>query len=133
MRRCERRAHSQGIVGTRTRDAEHLEVQTSCVAEAVTQQIEREIEATATRTAATNEVQMCTVVGGMRRDVQAQIEQNCVDAQCRDGDTQKQVQQIAIGLEQLTKQLNDFHLVNVEHVGDAQKQVAEQFELRLNL
>ena len=56
-----------------------------------------------------------------------------MDAQRRDEENQKTIQQIAVGLEHLTKQLNDFHPVNVEHVGDAQKQVTEQFEQRLNL
>ena len=46
---------------------------------------------------------------------------------------QKTIQQIAAGLEQLTKQLNDFRPVNVEHVGVAQKQVSENVEQRLNL
>ena len=95
----------------------------------MTQQLETEIEAAAMITAATVEVQTHADVEGMRRDFQAQIEQNCADAQCRDEDTQKTVQKIAVGLEQLTKQLNDFRPVNVEHVGDAQKQVAEQFEV----
>ena len=76
---------------------------------------------------------MRTAVEGMHRDVQAQIEQNRVDAQHRDEDTQNTIQKNAAGLEHLTKQLNDFRPVNVEHVGDAQKQVAEQFEQRLNL
>ena len=43
------------------------------------------------------------------------------------------IQQIAAGLENLTKQLNDFRPVNVEHVDDAQQQVTEKFEQRLNL
>ena len=98
------------------------------VAEAVTQQLEREIEAVGMSIAATVEFQTRTAIEGMRRDVQAQTEQNCADAQRREEDTQKIVHQIATGLEQLTKQLNGFCPVNVEHVGDAQKQVAEQFE-----
>ena len=75
---------------------------------AVAQQLEKEIEAAATSTAVTVEIQTRTAVEGMRRDVQAQIDQNRVDAQCRDEENQKTIQQIAAGLEQLTKQLNDF-------------------------
>ena len=84
-------------------------------------------------TAATTEIQMRTTMEGMRRDIQAQIEQNRADAQRRDEDNQKTIQQITAGLEHMTRQLNDFHPVNVKHVGDAQKQVTEQFEQRLNL
>ena len=108
-------------------------MQTSRVAVAVAQQLEKEIEAAASSTAATAEIHMCTAVEGMRRDVQAQIEKTRVDAQRRDEETQKTIQQIAAGLEQLTKQLNDFRPVNVEHVGVAQQQVAENVEQRLNL
>ena len=113
--------------------ARHSEAQTSCVAEAVAQQLEKEIEAAATSTAATVEIQMHIAVEGMRRDVQAQIDQNRVDAQRRDEENQKTIQQIAAGLEELTKQLNDFRPVNVEHVGVAQQQVTENVEQRLNL
>ena len=45
----------------------------------------------------------------------------------------KQYSKLQLVLEHLTKQLNEFRPVNVEHVGDAQKQVTEQFEQRLNL
>ena len=108
--------------------AEHSQAQTSRVAVAVAQQLEKEIEAAVTSTAATAEIQMCTAVEGMRRDVQAQIDQNRADAQRRDEENQKTIQQIAAGLEQLTKQLNDFRPVNVEHVGVAQQQVTENVE-----
>ena len=97
------------------------------------QQLEKEIEAAASSTAATAEIHTRTVVEGMRRDVQAQIEKTRVDTQRRDEETQKTIQQIAAGLEQLTKQLNDFRPVNVEHVGVAQQQVAKNVEQRLNL
>ena len=83
--------------------------------------MEKEIEAAVMRTAATAEIQMRTAVGGIRRDVQAQIDQNPADAQRRDEENLKTIQQIAGDLEQLTKQLNDFRPVNVEHVGNAQQ------------
>ena len=108
-------------------------MQTSRVAVAVAQQLEKEIEAVASSTATTAEIHTRTAVEGMRRDVQAQIEQTRADAQRRDEETQKMIQQIVAGLEQLTKQLNDFQPVNVEHVGVAQKQVSEKIEQRLNL
>ena len=101
----------------------HSEGRTSRIAEAVTQKLEKEIEAAAMSAAVTVEVQTRTAVEGMRRDVQAQIEQNPADTQRRDEGNQKTIQQIAAGLENLTKQLNKFHPVNVEHVGDAQKKL----------
>ena len=55
--------------------AEHSQAQTSRVAVAVAQQLEKEIEAAATSTATTTEIQTHTAVEGMRRDVQAHIEQ----------------------------------------------------------
>ena len=127
-------AHAVEVLSGRVQEvAEHSQAQTSCVAVAVAQQLEKEIEAAAMSTATTAEIQTRTAVEGMRRDVQAQIEQTRVDAQRRDEENQKTIQQIAAGLETLTKQLNDFRPVNVEHVGDAQQQVTENFEQRLNL
>ena len=43
------------------------------------------------------------------------------------------VNRISVGLEQLTKQLNDFRPASKANVGGVQKQVSEQFEQRLNL
>ena len=71
--------------------AEQSQVQTSRVAVAVAQQLEKEIEAAASSTAATAEIHTCTVVEGMRRDVQPQIEQTRVDARHRDEETQKTI------------------------------------------
>ena len=79
------------------------------------------------------EVQKCTVVKGMCRDVQAQIEQNRVDAQCKDEETQRLVKQIEVGLAQLTNQLKEFRPVNEKNVGDVQKEFSAQFEQRLTL
>ena len=81
----------------------HSEVQTPRIAETVTQQLEKEIEATAMSAATTAEIQMHTTMEGMRQDVQAQIEQNRADVQCRDEENEKTIQQIAVGLENLTK------------------------------
>ena len=83
----------------------------------MTHQLEKEIEAATASAATVAEIQTRTAMEGMRRDVQAQIKQNCTDAQWRDEENQKTIQQIAASLENLTKQLNDFHPVNVEHVG----------------
>ena len=127
-------AHAIEVLSGRVQEvAEHSQVQTSRIAVAVAQQLEKEIEATVTSTAATTEIQTRTAVEGMRCDVQAQIDQNRAYVQRRDEENQKTIQQIVAGLDNLTKQLNDFRLVNVEDVGDAQQQVTEKFEQRLNL
>ena len=69
--------------------AEHSEKQMLRVAEVVTQQLERQIKVAVTSTTAIVKVQTCIAIEGLRRDVQAQIEQNRADAQHRDEDTQK--------------------------------------------
>ena len=70
--------HTIEILSGRVQEvAKHSQAQTSCVAEAVAQQLEKEIEAAATSAAATAEVQTCTAVEGMRRDVRG-ICPNCV-------------------------------------------------------
>ena len=50
----------------------------------VTHRLEREIVAAVTSTAATAEVTMRTVVEGVRRDIQAQLEQNRADTLWRE-------------------------------------------------
>ena len=54
--------------------AEYSDAQASHVTADVTQQLEHEIVAAVTSTATTAEVTMCTVVEGVRRDIQVQIE-----------------------------------------------------------
>ena len=67
---------------------------------------------------------MRTVVEGMSREVQAQIEESRSDAQCRDETTQRSVQQIEADLAQLIKQLNEFRPVSEKNVGDVKKEVS---------
>ena len=52
--------------------AGEMEAKTSRTIDMLVQQLEQEITAAATSTAATAEITTCTVVEGMRRDVQAQ-------------------------------------------------------------
>ena len=101
--------------------------------EGVTRQLESEIQATATNMAATAEIKMRTVVKGMRQDVQSQIDQHCEDSRCRDEEARRRMDDIAVGLERLTKQLNDFRPVSETVVGDVQKQVSSSMDARLNL
>ena len=73
-------AHAIEVLSGRMGEvAEHSQVQTLRVAVAVAQQLEKEIEAAATSTAVTAEIQMRTAVEWMRRDIQAQIDQNRAD------------------------------------------------------
>ena len=53
--------------------------------------MEKEIEAAPMSTAATAKIQMRTAVEGMRRDIQAQIDQNRADIQHRDEENQKTI------------------------------------------
>ena len=108
--------------------AAHSEAQTLRIADVVTQQLEREIQAAATSSATTAEVQTHTVVEGMRSEVQAQIEQNRADAQRSDETTQRSVQQIEADVAHWTKQLNEFRPVSEKNVGDVKKEISAQFE-----
>ena len=111
----------------------HSEAQASRVAKMVTRQLEGEIQAVVASATMNANINVRTMVEGMRREVQAQIEQNRVKAQRRDEETQQMVNKIFAGLEQLTKQLNEFRPASEANVGGVQKQVSEQFEQRLNL
>ena len=75
--------------------AEYSNVQASRVAADVMQRLEQEIVAAATSTAVTAEVTMRTVVEGVRRDIQAQIEQNCMDALRREQEAQSRITEIS--------------------------------------
>ena len=56
----------------------------------------------------TAEVMMRTVIEGVRRDIQAQIEQNCADALRREQEAQSKITEISKQLQNLTDQLNKF-------------------------
>ena len=101
--------------------------------EGVTQHLESEIEAAATSMATTAERKMRTGVKGMCQDVQSQIDQHREDSRCRDEEVRRRMDDIAAGLERLTKQLNDFRPVSETVVGDVQKQVPSSMDARLNL
>ena len=62
------------------RVAAYSDAQASRVAADVTARLEHEVQATATSTAATAELMTCTVVEGVRRDIQAQLDANRADA-----------------------------------------------------
>ena len=81
------------ITGRVREVAAYLDAQASHIAEIVTQQLEREIHAATMSTTVTAKVQTLTAVEGMRRDVQAQFEQNCADALHREEESQHKVEQ----------------------------------------
>ena len=62
------------------RVAAYSDAQASRVAADVTARLEHEVQAAATSTAATAELTMRTVVEGVRRDIQAQLDANRADA-----------------------------------------------------
>ena len=95
--------------------------------------MESEIQVVAMSTATTADINMCTIVEGVRRYVQAQLEQNRVDIRHCEEKTQHKVDQIAEQLQELTMQLNEFLPASEQNVGEVQKQVSEQFQHRLDL
>ena len=98
----------------------------------VTQRLESEIVAAMTSTAATAEVTMRTVVEGIRRDIQEQIEQNHADALRREQEAQHKVEDISKQLQILTDQLNKFQLANEQAMGVTQEKLSEQVQQRFD-
>ena len=103
--------------------AVHSNAHTLQVAEAVTRKLESEMQATATSTATTVELNTRAVVEGMQQDVKTQIEESHVDAQRRNEKARRKVDEIVVELENLMKQLNEFKTVSEAVVGEANKQV----------
>ena len=68
------------IAGQVEKVAAYSDVQVSRVTAEVTQRLEQEIGAAASSTVATAKITMRTAVEGVRRDIQAQLDQNRVDA-----------------------------------------------------
>ena len=56
-----------------------------------------------------------------------------MDAQCKDEEAHRKVDEIAVELANLTKQLNEFKPASEVVVGEANKQVSEEVNARLNL
>ena len=79
---------SGGNNGTHREVAASSDTQALRVTPEVTQRLESEIQAAAMSTATTGDVNMCSVVEGVRQDVQAQLEQNRADTLRREEETQ---------------------------------------------
>ena len=86
----------------------------------------------ATSTAATAKITMRTVVEGVRRDIQAQIEQTRADALWREQEAQRRVEEISTQQQTLTTQLNKFRLASENAVGVAQDKLNEQLQQRFD-
>ena len=76
----------------------------------------------------TAEINMRTVVEGVRRDIQVQLEQSRSDALRREQEAQHRVEKISKELQILTNQLNKFQLVNEHTVGVTQEKLSEQVQ-----
>ena len=111
--------------------AEYSDAQASCVIADITLRLESEIVVAATSTAATAKVTTCTVVEGVWRDIQVQIEQNCVDALRREQEAQHRVEEISKQLQTLTDQLNKFQPASEHAMGVIQEKLSEQVQQRL--
>ena len=83
-------------ISSRVREAvEYSDVKASRFAMDVTQRLEKEIVAVAMSTAATAKIHMRTVVEGVRRDIQAQLEQTCADSLRREQEAQHRIEDIS--------------------------------------
>ena len=96
------------------------------------QRLEKEIGAAAISTAATAKVTMRKAVEGVRRDIQAQLDQNRADALRREEEAQRRVQEISNQLQTLTEQLNKFKPASEHSVGVTQEKLSEQFQQKFD-
>ena len=116
-------------ISSRVKEAvEYSDAQASRVAADVTQRLEKEIVAAATSTAATAEITMRTVVEGVRRDIQAQLEQTRVDSLRRETEAQHRIEDISKQLQALTEQLNKFQPASEHAVGVSQGKLSDQVQ-----
>ena len=69
----------------------------------------------------------------MRRELQAQMEQNLAESRRKEQEAQEIVKKIASELEQLTKQLNQFKLVREANAVARETQLSSDVDARLQL
>ena len=84
-------------------------------------------------TATTAELNTSVAVKGMRREVQAQLEQNRADAGQQAHELQDRVEKIEASLVRLTDQLNQFKPASAEHVSVVQEVVIATVDKCLDL
>ena len=112
------------------RVAAYSDAQASRVAADVTARLEHEVQATATNTAATAKLTMRTVVEGVRRDIQAQLDANRADALKRSEEAAAQVRELSAQLASLAEQLNKFNPASERNVGMGYAQVVADVDKR---
>ena len=116
-------------ISSRVKEAvEYSNAQALRVAADVTQRLEKEIVAVAMSTAVTAEINMCTMVEGVQRDIQAQLEQTRVDSLRREQEAQHRIEDISKQLQTLTIQLNKFQLASEQAVGVSHGKLSEQVQ-----
>ena len=116
-------------ISSHVREAvEYTDAQASRVAADVMQQLEKEIVVAAMSTATTAEINMRTVVEGVRRDIQAQLEQTRADSLRREQEAQHRIEDISKQLQTLTMQLNKFQPASEQAVGVSQGKLSEQVQ-----
>ena len=74
-----------------------------------------------------------TVAEGLRKDVQAQIDQNRADTLRKTDEAQRRLDQVSDELKNLTSQLNSFKPASSQNVEAAQKQLSEDFQKQLSM
>ena len=127
-------AQVEGAVSKRIKEmAAHSEAETLRVVGSIAQRLEKEIEATAVSAAMMSERNMRMAVDDVRKEVQVQLVQNRVDLERRHEKTKKTVEKVAVGLEELTRQLNAYKPASAENVGDVQKNLSEQVAQKLSV
>ena len=68
------------------------------------------------------------MVEGVKRDVQAQMDKNCVDTLYRADEAQRKVEQVSNELRELTIQLNAFKPASAQTVREEQKVLSDKFQ-----
>ena len=85
-----------------------------------------------TSIAATAKVTMRTMVEGVRRGIQALLDQNRADALRHEEEAQHRVQEISNQLQTLTEQLNKFKLESEHAVGVPHEKLSDQVQQRFD-
>ena len=110
--------------------AAYNNAQASRVAADVTARLEHEVQAAATSTVATAELMTRTVVEGVRREIQAQLDSNRADALRRSEEAAAQVRELSVQLASLTEQLNKINPISGKEVDMGYAQVVSDVDKR---
>ena len=120
------------IMGSVKEVVAYSDAQALCVTAEVMQRLESKIAAVALSATATADITTRTAGEGMRRHIQVQIEQICVDALQREQEAQRRVEGISTQLQTLTMQINKFRPASEHVVGVVQDKVSKQLQQRFD-